>query len=251
MGVYIFLNIFPASPYFKAKDDPAALFAKGEAIVDLFSEQFIDRKFPFDPIDYIPRGKTKIQPAAEIRLSAPAINVVTGEKMDGVDLLCIVDAIGMHDEFGLCIVDWKTGARAYSQTKVEKGIQLVHNSLTFRIALDMYPGMFPALEIINKKKEDEIVYLLFKKTKVPIVEEPYHTSVSDANIDFFWKSLENFVKAIRNNIFPYCEGMQCDSMCSYKPMCDAIQNGKDPDIAYAAYMDMVKRVQKEKLNYAK
>ncbi len=241
---------FSGPMYLKPKDNVDNIYAMGEQMVDKFCDQFLDRQFPFDPIDYIPVGHKQAVPACELSYNVPCVNPVTGETIDGVRLIGVIDAIGVHDKYGVGPVDWKTGARKYSETKIEKGIQLAHYAVAMRIMMQSNPGMFPLLDIIGKTKEDVAMYLLFKKTK-GLEVEPYKHSFSDANINFFWDGLKDTIKSIRLGLRTYNEGPHCDHMCSYKPICDAIMNGEDEVKAYEDFLKRSKDFTKEKMNGAK
>lgn len=232
--------------YLKDKDNVDDLFDKGQQLVGRFVEQFVDREYPFDPIDYIPAGTKTPVPAAEIRYNLPCVNPITGEEIPDVRLTGIIDVLGVHDEFGFGPLDWKTGARKYSQTKIEKGVQLAHYAIACRLMLKMHPEMFPILDVLKKKREDSVMYLLFKKTKNADVEE-YHRTLSDANINFFWEGLKDTIKGIQMGLKSYNEGSHCDNFCSHKPICDAIMNGEDPQVAYDKFMKEAAEFKKKKL----
>jgi hypothetical protein len=191
-------------------------------LLDLLAKDLRERVFPFTVIDCVNEKTGKKEPASEVSSVLPLVDLRTGELLveGDVRLYAIIDRIGIHDTFGLAIVDDKTAARDFSYSKVHKDQQLFTYAYAFRHMLK-FSKMFPD---VKKEKEDKVVFRVYKKTKEAEMEI-YDLTITDEMLDFFMWNLKETTKGILNG--PYCinVGQHCDFMCSYKPICDAIVKG--------------------------
>lgn len=225
--------------YLREKDNPEKSKGICVAITDKFVKGFEDGDFDFEYVDYLPIGSDTLEPAVEIGAQCPSLNVLTGDVIDpNVSLTGALDFVGIDKKERLVIIDHKTAARAYGPSKIYKEPQLPFYHVLLMIMISM--GMFPG---IRKKKADAIMYGVMLKTKKAISSDKWddfyqiqERTITDEELSFFYDNLEGVIGGMQNGPYIACPGMQCDTMCSHKPVCDAMMRGENPITAYTKFM---------------
>ena len=225
--------------YLKEKDDIDKSATLALTLVDKFIDGYAVGKFGYDCVNYLPIGKDVQEPALEVGVEVPAINVLTGKPYEyDIELTGELDFVGYDSEGELVIIDHKTSARAYPYSKIYKEQQLPFYDVLLRIMIML--GMFPDVE---KKKADAILYGVLLKTKKALNSEEWENfyqiqkrTIADGELHFFYDNLGGVIQGMKHGPYIACPGIQCETMCSHRPICDAIMRGENPITAYEKFM---------------
>ena len=228
--------------YLTEKDDVDVTRELCTSITDKFIGGYESGEFPYTPVNYLPIGADKQEPALEAGFELPAMNVLDDFKpigLEGMELYfaCSLDIVGTDPDDKLSIIDYKTSKMPYKKSKIMKEPQLPFYDMIFRIASKL--GMFPDL---LKTKVDSIAYGVILKSKKAIKGDwsdffqVWSREITDDELAFFYHNMEELVTGMFTGPYHACPGFQCDTMCAHRPVCDAYMKGESPEEAYNNFM---------------
>lgn len=139
--------------------------------------------------------------AVESQFRIPVVNIVTGEKLNDVELVGIIDRVGPNEE----PVELKTSARSWNQQQADASLQMT--AYAYHLALltgqEEITGRF---EVVVKNKTPKLQILNTKRT-------PHH-------FDQLFRIMSTAVRCVQEGIWYPNPGMFC-SGCEYADECAA------------------------------
>ncbi len=137
--------------------------------------------------------------AVEAKMEAPLIDPVTGEDM-GLPLLGIVD-LGIQQEDGAVIIDFKTASRQSAAPEIVHEIQLTSYAYLF--------------QQLTGQKEAGLEIRSLIKTKQPSVHVERYPPRSDRHFARLFAVVREYLEALKVGRFSYRPGFAC-SWCDYR-----------------------------------